>query len=221
MALVATHISDTVRRIATTKKNNQHGTDEPRMKYRDGLHKDIGKVTQAGPEIFVMPMWTEAYCAYIVERVEAERDFRRGQGYSGIGEHDKIKTTDVKLCDLPDVFAGYLRTYQNMLRNIIKKIWLVSVDHDDAFITRYTMDSQIQLLPHIDQSSIVSMTLKLNRDYEGGELHFVRQDLVNDKVPIGHLTFFPSGCTHVHQVLPLKSGKRYAITCWTKPHVPA
>ena len=137
------------------------------MKYRDGLHKDIGKVTQAGPEIFVMPMWTEEYCAYIVERVEEEREFRRGQGYSGIGEHQKIKTTDVKLNDLPDVFAGYLRTYQNLLSKIIKKIWLVAVDHDDAFITRYTMDSQVQLLPHIDQSSIVSMTVKLNQGLRG------------------------------------------------------
>jgi hypothetical protein len=117
---------------------------------------------------------------------------------------------NVKLSDLPDVFGGYMRTYDNLLRNIIKKIWLVSVDHADAFITRYTMDSQVQLLPHIDQSSIVSMTIKLNRGYEGGELHFVRQKLVNDKVPVGYLAFFPSGCTHVHEVLPLKSGKRYA-----------
>jgi hypothetical protein len=191
------------------------------MKYRDGLHKDIGKVEGAGPEMFVMPMWTEDYCAYVVERVEQEREFRRGQGYSALTENKKIKTTDVKLSDLPDVFGGYMRTYDNLLRNIIKKIWLVSVDHADAFITRYTMDSQVQLLPHIDQSSIVSMTIKLNRGYEGGELHFVRQKLVNDKVPVGYLAFFPSGCTHVHEVLPLKSGKRYAITFWTQPHVPA
>ncbi len=195
--------------------------DGPKMKYRDGLHKDIGKVESAGPEIFVMPLWTEEYCAYIVERVEQEHAFHRGEGYASPSEHKAIKTTDVKLSDLPDVFGGYMRTYNNLLRKIIKKIWLVSVDHADAFFTRYTMDSQIQLLPHIDQSSIVSMTIKLNRDYEGGELHFVRQKLVNDKVPVGYLTFFPSGCTHVHEVLPLKRGKRYAITFWTKPHVPA
>ena len=190
------------------------------MKYRDGLHKEIGKVENAGQEIFVMPMWTEDYCAYVVERVEQARAFRRGDGYAAPGEHQDIKTTDVKLSDLPDVFGGYMRTYNNLLRKIIKKIWLVSVDHADAFVTRYTMDSQVQLLPHIDQSSIASMTIKLNSDYEGGELHFVRQKLVNDKVPVGYVTFFPSGCTHVHEVLPLKSGKRYAITFWTKPHVP-
>ena len=37
------------------------------------------------------------------------------------------------------------------LAQIISKIWLVKVEHSDAFITRYTMDSQTRLLQHIDQ----------------------------------------------------------------------
>jgi hypothetical protein len=189
------------------------------MNYRDGLHKDLGKVQPAGAEMYVMPMWTEAYCAYVVEQVEAKHEFRRGQGYSSDGENPKIRTTDVKLDEMPDVHQGYLQTYNNLLRNIIKKVWLVQVDHSDAFVTRYTMDSQTRLLPHMDQSSIVSMTIKLNQDFTGGALHFIRQNLVNSDVPVGFISFFPSGCTHVHEVLPLKSGKRYAITFWTKPRI--
>ncbi len=189
------------------------------MNYRDGIHKDIGKVEPAGPEMYVMPMWTEDYCRYVVEQVEARHNFARGQGYTGSGENPKIRTSDVKLAELPDVNSGYVHTYNNLLAQIITKIWLVKVDHSDAFITRYTMDTQTQLLPHMDQSSIVSMTIKLNRDFTGGALHFVRQKLVNTEVPVGYLSFFPSGCTHVHEVLPLKSGKRYAITFWTKPKV--
>ena len=191
------------------------------MDYRDGLHKDIGKVEPAGPDLFVMPMWTEEYCRHIVERAEAQHQFQVGQGYEGTGENQKIKTTDVKLNELPDVHMGYLHTYKGLLQEVIKRIWLVTLDHSDAFITRYTMDSQIRLRRHIDQSSVVSMTIKLNDEYTGGELHFVRQKLVNTQVPVGHICFFPSGCTHIHEVLPLKSGKRYAITFWTKPHQPA
>ena len=189
------------------------------MNYRDGIHPSIGKVEPAGPEIFVMPFWTEAYCRYVVAQVEAKHQFVRGQGYSGDGENPNIRTTDVRLKDLPDVNAGYIQSYNSLLANIIKKIWLVKVDHSDAFFTRYTLDTQTRLLPHMDQSSIVSMTIRLNNDYEGGALHFIRQKLVNTQVPVGYLTFFPSGCTHIHEVLPLKSGKRYAITFWTKPKV--
>ncbi len=189
------------------------------MNYRDGLHKDIGKVQPAGPEIYVMPMWTVDYCAYVVEKVEQQHEFKQGQGYVGLGENPKIRSTDVKLKDLPDVHQGYLQTYNNLLRNIIKRIWLVQVDHSDAFVTRYTMDTQTRLLPHMDQSSIVSMTIKLNSAFTGGALHFIRQKLVNTDVPVGYISFFPSGCTHIHEVLPLKSGKRYAITFWTKPHI--
>ncbi|MDX1401390.1 MAG: 2OG-Fe(II) oxygenase [Kiloniellales bacterium] len=191
------------------------------MKYQEGLREGIGQVRQIGPEVFAMPMWSADYCKYVIKRVEEEQAFHRGQGYAGIGEHGAIKTTDVKLNRLRDVHAGYLRTYNNLLAKIIKKIWLVGVDPSDAFVTRYTMSSQTRLLRHIDQSSIVSMTLKLNDDYEGGELSFPRQNLTNKDVPIGDMVFFPSGCTHVHEVLPLISGKRYAITFWTKPHVPA
>jgi len=188
------------------------------MDYREGLHKDIGKVNPVGPELYVMPMWTEDYCRYVVEQAEAQHQFKLGQGYEGRDETDKIKTTDVKLAELPNVYEGYRQTYAGLLQAVIKKIWLVTLDHSDAFITRYTMDSQVRLHRHIDHSSVVSMTIKLNNDYSGGELHFVRQKLVNSHVPVGHICFFPSGCTHIHEVLPLKSGKRYAITFWTKPH---
>ncbi len=191
------------------------------MNYQEGLHPDIGKVEQAGPDIYVMPMWTEDYCAYVIEQAEQNHKFARGSGYAGIVENPKIKTTDVKLNELPDIFQGYLQSYQSLLRGIIKKIWLVTVDHADAFITRYTMDTQTRLLPHMDHSSIVSMTIKLNKDFTGGGLRFVRQNLVTAKVPVGYLCFFPGGCTHVHEVLPLTSGRRYAITFWTKPHIVA
>ncbi len=191
------------------------------MNYRDGLHKDIGQVHPVGPEIYVMPMWTEDYCAYLVEQVEAQHAFKRGQGYAGTGENKKIRTTDVRLDDLPQVYEGYVHTFNNLLHNIIKKIWLVKLDHSDAFFTRYTMDGQRQLLPHMDHSSIVSMTIKLNQDYEGGSLHFIRQKLANTHMPVGHLVFFPSGCTHIHEVTPLTGGKRYAITFWTQPRPPA
>ena len=189
------------------------------MRYQDGIHKDIGKVEQAGPDIYVMPIWTEEYCAYVIDQAEKHHDFVSGAGYAGTGENPKIRTTDMKLSVLPEVFKGYLGTYQGMLRQIIKKVWLVTVDHADAFITRYTMDTQTRLLPHMDHSSIVSMTIKLNQDYEGGHLRFVRQNLVSAKVPVGYICFFPGGCTHVHEVMPLKSGRRYAITFWTKPHI--
>ncbi len=190
------------------------------MKYRDGLQEDIGNVRQIGGDIYAMPMWTPEYCAYVVKRVEQEQAFRRGQGYAGTGEHKAIRTTDVKLVQLPDVYKGYLHTYHHLLREIIKKIWLVALDPSDAFVTRYTMSTQTNLLQHIDQSSIASMTIKLNDDYTGGALYFPRQKLSNESVPVGDMVFFPSGCTHVHEVLPLESGKRFAITFWTQPHVP-
>ncbi len=191
------------------------------MRYQDGLHKDIGRVETAGPDIFVMPMWTEDYCAHVIEQAEKNQDFRFGSGYAGAGESDKIKTRDAKLSALPEVFEGYLQTYETLLRKIIKKVWLVQLEHSDAFITRYSLDTQTRLLPHIDQSSIVSMTIRLNDDYQGGALRFVRQNLLNSQVPIGYICFFPSGVTHIHEVLPLTQGTRYAITFWTKPPAPS
>jgi len=63
--------------------------------------------------------------------------------------------------------------------------------------------------PHRDVSAIYY----LNDAFEGGEIVFGLQQLVV-KPRRGLLLAFPSDASHVHEVLPVRSGVRYTMPIW-------
>jgi predicted 2-oxoglutarate/Fe(II)-dependent dioxygenase YbiX len=63
--------------------------------------------------------------------------------------------------------------------------------------------------PHRDVSAICY----LNEDFEGGELIFEQYSLTI-KPRRGLIVLFPSDQAHIHEVLPVKSGRRYTVALW-------
>ena len=84
----------------------------------------------------------------------------------------------------------------------------------DAFVMRYSMDTQTQLNLHCD-ASLVTGSVKLNDDYKGAELVFPRQKFSNKDVPVGKCILFPGQLTHGHECQELVSGVKYSLTIWT------
>lgn len=56
----------------------------------------------------------------------------------------------------------------------------------------------------------VSLVAYLNDDYEGGELHFSKQDILY-KPNAGDLVIFPSNYMYPHRAMPVKSGTKYSL----------
>jgi hypothetical protein len=65
--------------------------------------------------------------------------------------------------------------------------------------------------------SMITMVVKLNRDFEGGTLEFPRQKWNNSDLPVGHAVMFPGTVTHYHCTHPMISGTKYSLTNWTWP----
>ena len=84
----------------------------------------------------------------------------------------------------------------------------------DAFIIKYEMNKQRELRLHSD-ASLVTGSIKLNDDYEGGILEFPRQEVSNKDVPIGKCILFPSQVSHPHTSTKLMSGTKYSLTIWS------
>ena len=84
----------------------------------------------------------------------------------------------------------------------------------DAFTMKYTPDTQNMLALHTD-ASLVTGNVKLNEDYEGGELLFPRQNFSNINVPKGRCLLWPSEVTHGHAVNEIYNGTKYSLTMWT------
>lgn len=85
----------------------------------------------------------------------------------------------------------------------------------DAFIMKYTKDTQKELSLHTD-ASLVTGSIKLNDDYEGGQLVFPRQGVSNVNTPVGKCILFPGMVTHGHECLELKAGTKYSLTIWSQ-----
>jgi len=84
----------------------------------------------------------------------------------------------------------------------------------DAFIIKYEMDKQRSLRLHND-ASLVTGSVKLNDNYEGGLLEFPRQGITNKDVPVGKCILFPGQVTHGHTSTELLSGVKYSLTIWS------
>ena len=72
---------------------------------------------------------------------------------------------------------------------------------------------------HTDNNHVeirnISLCYYFNDDYEGGELYFPNIDLII-KPKKNQLVLFPSNFVYSHEVKPVTSGTRYAVTQWIR-----
>ena len=66
---------------------------------------------------------------------------------------------------------------------------------------------------HPQYPRVVSVSVNLNDDYEGGNLEFKEFGL-NLALEAGDIVIFCSGFPYMHQVLPVTNGIRYAVVKW-------
>jgi predicted 2-oxoglutarate/Fe(II)-dependent dioxygenase YbiX len=84
----------------------------------------------------------------------------------------------------------------------------------DAFVMKYSMDTQRKLNLHND-ASLVTGSVKLNDNFEGGDLLFPRQGISNKDIPPGKMILFPGMVTHGHECTELTKGTKYSLTMWS------
>lgn len=84
----------------------------------------------------------------------------------------------------------------------------------DAFIIKYTPETQRSLACHHD-ASLVSTITYLNDDYTGGDTYFPRQKFSTENVPVGKIVLWPGQVTHGHEGREVTSGTKYALVVWT------
>ena len=183
-----------------------------RFGYVEGLIKSPPvnslKYDEVAKDILIVPFLSEAQCKEIISKSEAV-------GSWGQMEGDKFPAQEIR-ADRLGIWAELEAAWKDHLGKIAESKWtpMEHIGLRDAFTMRYAMNTQTSLGFHTD-ASLVTGSVKLNEDYEGGELCFPHQDFSNINVPLGHCILFPSAVTHGHYVSPLKSGVKYSLTMWT------
>lgn len=160
------------------------------------------------PEIIVTDFLTESQCKYLIDKSEQ-------YGNWGYMEEDKFPAQEIRLKKI-GLWKEYEKLWKEKLGKIAELHWepMLHIGLRDAFTMKYTPDTQKSLGLHTD-ASLVTGSVKLNEDYEGGELIFPRQNFSNINVPLGKCILFPSEVTHGHYVPDILKGTKYSLTMWT------
>lgn len=164
-------------------------------------------------DMITMSFLTPEYCNKLIELAEQKGTWTPMPG-------DKFPAQEIRLWDIdPKLFEDFEIHWQKHIKPIIEEYWSPMMHYNirDAFIMKYTLDTQKSLALHTD-ASLVTGSVKLNDDYEGGELYFPRQDISNIDIPVGEMLLFPGQVTHGHRCDDLISGTKYSLTIWTSRH---
>ena len=128
---------------------------------------------------------------------------------------DKFPAYEIRMKEL-GLFNELERHWQDNIYDTIHKYWhpIEMYGIRDAFVMRYSVDTQRSLPLHHD-ASLVTGSVKLNDDYVGAELEFPRQGVSNADIPVGSCILFPGQVTHGHRCNELISGVKYSLTMWS------
>ena len=184
-------------------------TDLERILGYLGAQDNEGEMVEVGAELVALPFWTPEMCSAIIRAAEAAGGFEPEP-------HDPVPGHEVSLATISP------RLYENLMVDLGERIWpqlqekWPLIDYcglRDAFVIKYSMDTQTELRLHHDIAQ-VSGSVKLNDSYTGAELSFPQQGFTNSDLAVGSLLVWPSLVTHPHQSLALTSGVKYSLTLW-------
>tara|TARA_B100000945_G_scaffold215483_1_gene173636 strand:+ start:1131 stop:3038 length:1908 start_codon:yes stop_codon:yes gene_type:complete len=130
-------------------------------------------------------------------------------------EYDKFPAKEIRLKAL-GLWDEMEKYWKESIYPIVEEFWWPSIMYGirDAFVMRYSLDTQTNLNLHCD-ASLVTGSIKLNDDYEGADLVFPRQRFSNKDIPVGKCILFPGQLTHGHECQQLISGVKYSLTIWS------
>ena len=160
-------------------------------------------------DMIVVDFMSEHQCQRMVEIAEQHGEWQSLP-------LDTYPAQEIRLKQL-GLYEELEKHWQEHVKPIIEKYWspIVVEGVRDAFMLRYSTDSQTKLGLHHD-SSHVTGSVKLNKNYKGGELVFPRQGINNADIPVGKLLLFPGQVTHPHECVELTEGTKYSLTIWSQ-----
>ena len=158
-------------------------------------------------DILLIDFMSEDMCQNMISLAE-KRQFHILKG-------DKVPAQELRLREI-EQWDKLKEHWMSSVYDIVYDYWYPCHMYGlrDAFIIKYEMNKQRELRVHND-ASLITGSVKLNDDYEGGVLEFPRQGINNKDIPVGKCILFPSQVTHGHTSTKLESGTKYSLTIWS------
>lgn len=175
------------------------------------------KVEEVATDILCIEFWKPEFCKFVIDAADSINQYESRPTDPVPGQElriDKISR---------DFYISFCKHWKFVLQPILEKFYMLPTEQwfmgwKVPFIIKYEMNKQRSLRPHMD-GSLITGTVRLNNEYDGGELTFPRQKYTNKDVPVGSILIWPSSIQHIHYSDELKSGTKYSLVAWTKNDV--
>lgn len=192
------------------------------INYKNVIHPDCGKKVEIHNDIIVTPFYTETFCDQLVAMAKFyDKKFSHYIQFNKAKSHEMTNQSPWKTLFFSHVsrflFEDFCAHYEKYICPIIEKHFFPEkiVAWFSPMIIKYDkLGQDIRL--HTD-TSLFTLNLKLNTDYEGSILTFPRQNWSNKEVPKGYCYIWPGRVTHPHRATPLTKGFKYTLASWTHP----
>ena len=184
--------------------------------YTSGIHPKSGTTYCVENDIIITPFFTKEYCDCIVNFCKDQREHFYNTGDYG----DSYPNFSLPMQKIGDIlYYNYVKHFVNRIIPIINETYLWDRNINGffyPFFNRFEEGAQVKMPLHNETSS-VSIVVKLNDDFVGGGLNFPRQNFNTKDLDIGTAIFFPGTVTHPHFVESIDSGERYTMVGFTYP----
>ena len=172
------------------------------------------KIEKATDGVYLVPILSEEYCAWLIEQAEALNKW-------SINKKDDYAGWEINLKKL---HHGFVDNYhkeivilQNLAARVFGGLYVWKPEQvENCFLIKYEPTGIKEMDRHHDEHSLVSISINLNDQFEGGELTFIRtpEDKVSPKKGWGAV--FAGNPTMAHQAHSVTSGIRYVLVYWIK-----
>jgi len=168
----------------------------------------MGKFDILEKDMLLVDFMTSDQCEQLIEIADGHGEWEPLPG-------DKFPAYEIRMKEL-GLWNDLLKHWEENLYPIIEKHWwpIQMYGLRDAFVMRYSVDTQKSLAMHHD-ASLVTASVKLNDNYKGAVLEFPRQGISNADIPPGKAILFPGMVTHGHECTTLQEGVKYSLTMWS------
>ncbi len=164
------------------------------------------------PYCHTFPLFSEEYCDFLIEVAE-----KRGKWQ--FDKRDDYTAWEQNLNYFPWLY-GYHRAFVlfEVLNPIIAGIykgWAARGLHR-AFFIKYEKPICTNMEAHHDHESLVSISINLNDEFDGGGLRFSRYPEIEVVGRKGWAVMFSGNPVMRHEALPITDGLRYVLVYWAK-----
>ena len=180
---------------------------------KDYIANKCGVFTEVAHDIYSTPFWTPGYCADLIKELNSRPELFYAQNPDGYA------ASELNLYNLSRVFSIDIckQVMDKCLPSLLYVFPLLNIlGFTSPYFVRYGPGDVKNMRLHHDVS-LVSMLVKLNDNFTGGDLVFPRQNYNNKDLPVGYALFWPGQVTHPHQVLDVTQGTKFSLTVWSWP----